>query len=57
MGAEDYLALIKSLILLCPVVVEFNILREDAQGDRGVWRYRLTLQDKSFVEMFEFFEI
>ena len=57
MGDGDYLALIKSLILLCPVVVEFNILREDAQGDRGVWRYRLTLQDKSFVEMFEFFEI
>jgi hypothetical protein len=57
MGAEDYLALIKSLIALCPVVVEFNILREDAQGDRGLWRYRLTLQDKSFVEMFEFFEI
>lgn len=36
MGAEDYLALIKSLILLCPVVVEFNILREDAQGDRDL---------------------
>ena len=57
MGAEDYLALIKSLIALCPVVVEFSILREDAQGDRGLWRYRLILQDKSFVEMFEFFEI
>jgi hypothetical protein len=57
MGAEDYLALIKSLIALCPVAVEFNILREDVQGDRGLWRYRLTLQDKSFVEMFEFFEI
>jgi Family of unknown function (DUF6516) len=57
MSAEDYLALIKSLIALCPVVVQLNILREDAQGDRGLWRYRLTLQDESFVEMFEFFEI
>ncbi len=57
MSAEDYLASIKSSIVLCPVVVEFTILREDAQGDRGLWRYRLTLQDKSFVEMFEFFEI
>jgi hypothetical protein len=56
-SAEDYLALIKSLIALCPVVTELNILREDAQGDRGLWRYRLTLQDESFVEMFEFFEI
>lgn len=57
MVAEDYLALIKSLIALYPVVVEFSILREEAQGDRGLWRYRLTLKDKSFIEMFEFFEI
>jgi len=57
MGAEDYLALIKSLIVLCPVVVEFIILRENAQGDRGLWRYRLNLLDESCVEMFEFFEI
>lgn len=57
MGSEDYLALIKSLIALCPAVVELSILREDAQGDRGLWRYRLNLLDKSFVEMFEFFEI
>ena len=57
MSAEDYLALIKSLIALCPVVVKLDILREDAQGDRGLWRYRLILQDESFVEMFEFFEI
>ena len=57
MTAEDYLAWIKSLITLCPVVTNFDILREDTQGDKGLWRYRLTLQDRSFMEMFEFFEI
>ena len=57
MIAEDYLALIKSLIALCPAVKSFSILREDAQGDKGLWRYRLTLQDDSLLEMFEFFEI
>ena len=44
MNAEDYLALIKSLIALCPDVISFSILREDAQGDKGLWRYRLTLK-------------
>ena len=57
MSAEDYLALIKSLIALCPDVISFSILREDAQGDKGLWRYRLTLKDNSLIEMFEFFEI
>ena len=57
MSAEDYLALIKSLIALCPVVTGFSIIREDAQGGKGLWRYRLTLKDGSLLEMFEFFEI
>ena len=57
MIAEDYLALIKSLIALCPAVKSFSILREDSQGNKGLWRYRVTLQDDSFLEMFEFFEI
>ena len=57
MIAKDYLALIKSLIALCPAVKRFSILREEAQGNKGLWRYRLTLQDDSLLEMFEFFEI
>jgi Family of unknown function (DUF6516) len=57
MNAEDYLALIKSLITLCPEVKNFSILREEAQGNKGLWRYRLTLKDNSLLEMFEFFEI
>ncbi len=47
MSAEDYLAFIKSLIALCPDVNSFSILREDAQGDKGLWRYRLILKDSS----------
>jgi hypothetical protein len=35
MIAEDYLALIKSLIALCPAVKSFSILREEAQGNKG----------------------
>lgn len=35
MIAEDYLALIKSLIALCPALKSFSILREDAQGNKG----------------------
>ena len=57
MNAEDYLALIKSLIVLCPEVMDFSILREEAQVTKGLWRYRITLKDHSFLEMFEFFEI
>ncbi len=56
-NAEDYLALIKSLIALCPEVIDLSILREEAQVTKGLWRYRLTLKDHSFLEMFEFFEI
>jgi len=40
MNTEDYLALIKSLIALCPVVTGFRIIREDAQGDKGLWQYK-----------------
>ena len=56
-NADDYLAWIKSVIALCPEVVNLTILREEAQTDKGLWRYRLTLKDGSFLEMFEFFKI
>ena len=42
-NADDYLAWIKSVIALCPEVVNLTILREEAQTDKGLWRYRLTL--------------
>ena len=56
-NADDYLAWIKSIITLCPEVVNFTILREEAQTDKGLWRYRVILKNGSFLEMFEFFKI
>lgn len=54
-SAADYLAYVKSLIVLCDQVVSWHIVREEAQGDRGLWRYRLQFRDGSLLEMFEFF--
>ena len=53
--ADDYVAWVKSVIALCPVVVRFSLIREEILTDRGLWRYRLTLQDESLLELFEFF--
>ena len=55
--ADDYVAWVKSVIVLCPVVVHFSLIREETLADRGLWRYRLTLQDESLLELFEFFII
>ncbi|GET39137.1 toxin-antitoxin system TumE family protein [Microseira wollei] len=54
-NAGDYLAHIKAQIVLNPQVVNWTIVREEEQGNRGLLRYRLTLKDNSFLEMFEFF--
>jgi hypothetical protein len=56
-NADDYLAWIKSIITLCPEVVNLTIIREESQIDRGLWRYRVMLKDSSLLEMFEFFKI
>ncbi|AIE73557.1 MULTISPECIES: DUF6516 family protein [unclassified Synechocystis] len=56
-NADDYLAWIKSVIALCPVVVDLSLIREETLADRGLWRYRLTLSDESLLELFEFFTI
>jgi hypothetical protein len=55
-NASAYLAHIRSLILLNHQVVHWVVVREEVQGDRGLLRYRLTLQDSSMLEMFEFFQ-
>jgi hypothetical protein len=54
--AEEYLAYIKALIIADPKVRELKILREEAQGDLGLFRYRITFQDGSLLEMFERFQ-
>jgi len=55
--ASNYLAYIKALIVMNPEVLHWTVLREEAQGDMGMLRYRLTLCDSSLLEMFEFFQI
>ncbi len=56
-NAEDYLAYVKALIIANPKVKDWAALREEAQGDIGLFRYRITYQDGSFLEMFERFQI
>lgn len=54
-NARDYIERIRALIISNQQVVSWAIAREEAQGDRGMFRYRLTLQDGTFLELFEFF--
>lgn len=53
----DYLAHIKSLIILNPQVEQWQIVREAIEDDLGLFRYRLTLRDGSLFEMFEHFQV
>lgn len=53
----DYLAHIKSLIILSPQVAQWQIVREAIEDDLGLFRYRLTLSDGSLFEMFEHFQV
>jgi len=34
-----------------------TVVREEAQGDMGLFRYRLTLRDGGLLEMFERFQV
>ena len=54
--ASDYLAYIKALIVANPHVLNWSVIREEAQGDMGLLRYKLTL-DGGLLEMFELFQI
>jgi len=55
--AADYLSHIKALIALNRQVVHWKVVREEAQGDVGLLRYRLTLRDGGQLEMFERFQV
>lgn len=56
-NAADYLGHIKALIVLNRQVMHWKVVREEAQGDVGLFRYQLTLRDGSLLEMFERFDI
>lgn len=55
--AADYLSYIKALIALNHQIMHWRVLREEAQGDLGLLRYRLTFRDNSLLEMFELFQV
>ena len=55
--AADYLAYIKALIVANSQVLRWTVVREETQGDMGLFRYRLTLRDTSLLEMFECFQV
>ena len=55
--AADYLAHIKALIALNTQAVHWTVVREEAQGDLGLFRYRLTLRDGGLLELIERFQI
>jgi len=55
--AADYLGYIKALIALNRQVMHWKVVREEAQGDVGLLRYRLTLRDGGLLEMFERFQV
>ncbi len=55
--AAEYLRHLKALISLNNQVTHIHIVREEAQGDSGLLRYRLSLQDGSLIEMFQRFHV
>jgi hypothetical protein len=55
--AAQYLAHLRSLIILNPQVEHWTVVREEVQGDMGLFRYRLSLHDGRLLEMFERFQI
>ena len=45
------------LVIENPGVIHWNLGREEAQGNSGLLRYRLTLRDGGQLEAFERFEV
>jgi hypothetical protein len=55
--SEDYLATVKAAIIGNPHIITWRVLREESQGDAGLYRYRIIWRDGSQLEMFERFDI
>lgn len=56
-NATEYLGRVKALILVNPSIVHWETVREEAEGDIGLFRYRLQLHDDSLLEVLERFEV
>ncbi len=55
--AADYLLYIRSIILLADQVHHWQIMREEAQGNTGLLRYRLLLHNDDVLDIFERFTV
>jgi hypothetical protein len=53
----SYLSVIKARIIAHPQVTQLFVVREEAQGNVGLLRYRLTLRDGGLLELFERFQV
>ena len=56
-SAAEYLAWVEALIVDNPCVEHWEVIRKEAQGDAGLFRYRLQMSDGTMVEMLERFMI
>ncbi len=55
--AADYITYIKSILISQLPIGEWKIIREEFQGQSGLYRYRLTLDNGDLLEMFERFTV
>ena len=56
-NAADYLTHVKALIVVNPRIVHWTIFRGESVDDMGLLRYRVTLLDGIFAELFERFQL
>ncbi len=54
--AEEYLAHLEAVIINSPAVTHCEVVREEAQGNHGLCRYRLSLVDGGLLEVFQLFQ-
>ena len=55
--ADEYLASVKASIVMADQILHWTVIREEAQGDAGLFRYKLMLQDGGLLEVFECFRV
>lgn len=56
-SAVEYLDHVKVLIILHPQITRWETIREEVQGDKGLFRYRLVLRGAGLLEAFSYFGI
>ena len=55
--ANEYLLHVRALVIANEQVLHWTLIREEAQSDKGLFRYRLALRDGGTLELFEYFRV